>query len=209
MNMLRILGRVTSINARKVLWAADEMGLDYEHEVWGKPQRDPNVPEYLAMNPNGTVPVIIDDGFVLWESNAIVRYLAERTASDLLPGDRRERALVDQWLTWQATELNVSWAYIVPAKLRNDPPNPDPERLAAAAVKWTRTMRILETHLDKADGYMANGRFSLADIVMGLSVHRWMSVAFDDKPKLPAVDVYYEKLRARPAGQKYLGAGTP
>ena len=70
--MLRILGRVTSINARKVLWAADEMGIAYEHEIWGKPDRDPNVADFLALNPNGQVPVIIDDGFVLWESSAIL-----------------------------------------------------------------------------------------------------------------------------------------
>jgi glutathione S-transferase len=209
MNMLRVLGRVTSINVRKVLWAADEMGLSYDLEVWGKPHRDPKVPEYLAMNPNGTVPVIVDDGFVLWESGAIVRYLAEKAGSDLWPTDARERALADQWLTWQGTELNTSWAYIVPAKLRNDPPNPDPERLAAAGAKWSRTMRILEAHLDKADGHMANGRFSLADIVIALSVHRWLSVPFEGKPELPAVKAYWERMRARPAGAKYLGAETP
>src|SRR5690349_13749622 len=141
MKMLRVLGRVTSINVRKVLWAAGEMGIEYEREDWGKPIRDPKIPEFLAMNPNGQVPVIIDDGFVMWESQAILRYIAEKVQSDLLPADPRERALVDQWLTWQGTELNPSWAYIVPAKLRNDPPNPDPERLAAAAAKWTRTMR--------------------------------------------------------------------
>ena len=207
--MLRILGRVTSINARKVLWAADEMGLDYEHEAWGKPVRDPKVPEFLAMNPNGLVPVIIDDGFVLWESNAIVRYLAEKTGSDLLPSDAQERALVDQWLTWMVSDLNPSWAYIVPAKLRNDPPDPDPDRLSEAAAKWTRTMGILEGHLAKAGDYMANRRFSLADIVIALAVHRWASVAFDDKPELPAVAAYYEKMRGRPMGAKYLGPSTP
>ena len=207
--MLRILGRVTSINARKVLWAADEMGLHYEHEIWGRPQRDPKVPEFLAMNPNGLVPVIIDDGFVLWESNAILRYLAEKTGSDLLPSDARERALVDQWLSWMVSDLNPSWAYIVPAKLRNDPPNPDPDRLAEAATKWTRTMGILEGHLGKAGAYMANGRFSLADIVIALAVHRWMSVTFDGKPELPAVAAYYAKMQSRPAGKPYLGATTP
>ena len=97
--MLRILGRVTSINVRKVLWAAGEMGIEYEREDWGKPVRDPNVPEFLALNPNGSVPVIIDDGFVLWESGAILRYLSEKTGSDLWPSDARERARVDQWLT--------------------------------------------------------------------------------------------------------------
>jgi glutathione S-transferase len=208
MKMLRVLGRVTSINVRKVLWAAGEMGIGYEREDWGKPVRDPKVPEFLALNPNGQVPVIIDEGFVLWESQAILRYLAEKTGSDLLPSDPLERALVDQWLTWQVTELNPSWAYIVPAKLRNDPPNPDPKRLAEAAAKWTRTMRILEGQLERGDGFVANGRFSLADIVIGLSTHRWKAVAFD-KPELPAVDAHYAKMRARPAGEPWLGATTP
>jgi glutathione S-transferase len=207
--MLRILGRNTSINVRKVLWVADEMGLSYDQEVWGKPQRDPKVPEFLAMNPNGQVPVIVDDGFVLWESQAILRYLAEKTGSDLLPRDARERALVDQWLTWQATELNVSWAYIVPAKLRNDPPNPDPDRLAAAAVKWTTAMQILEGQLEATGDYVVNGRFSLADIAIGLSTHRWKNVAFDSKPALPAVDAHYGRMQSRPAGKPYLGATTP
>lgn len=207
--MLRILGRVTSINARKVLWAADEMGLAYEHEIWGKPQRDPRVPEFLALNPNGQVPVIIDEGFVLWESNAIMRYLAEKTGSDLLPSDLRERALVDQWLTWMASDLNPSWAYIASARLRNDPPNPDPDRLAEAARKWTRTMLILEGHLARAGGYMANGRFSLADIAIALAVHRWANVGFDDKPELSAVAGYYAQMQSRPAGVPYLGATTP
>lgn len=207
--MLKVLGRVTSINARKVLWAADEMGLAYEHEIWGKPQRDPKVPEFLAMNPNGLVPVIIDDGFVLWESNAILRYLAEKTGSDLLPRDAHERALVDQWLTWMVSDLNPSWAYIVPAKLRNDPPNPDPSRLSEAAGKWTRAMQILDGHLEKSGGYVANGRFSLADIAIGLAVHRWASVPFDGKPALGAVNAYYETMRARPASVKYLSSATP
>jgi glutathione S-transferase len=207
MKMLRVLGRITSINVRKVLWAAGEMEIEYERDDWGKPVRDPKVPEFLAMNPNGQVPVIVDEGFVLWESQAILRYLAEKVQSDLLPANAQERALVDQWLTWQATELNPSWAYIVPAKLRNDPPNPDPERLAAAAAKWTRTMQILEGQLQKGD-YVANGRFSLADIVIGLSTHRWKAVEFD-KPDLPAVDAHYARMQARPAGKPWLGAATP
>ncbi|MCW5954125.1 MAG: glutathione S-transferase N-terminal domain-containing protein, partial [Propionibacteriaceae bacterium] len=177
----RILGRVTSINVRKVLWTADEIGLRYEHEVWGKPERDPDVPAFLKMNPNGTVPVIVDDGFVLWESNAILRYLAEKAGSELLPGEVRERALADKWLTWQATELNVAWSYVARARLRNFPPNPDPGRIAESVMAWTRGMQILEAHLAQAaEGYMANGRFSLADIVIGLSTHRWMNVPFED-----------------------------
>lgn len=206
--MLRILGRVTSINARKVLWAADEMRIAYEHEIWGKPNRDPNVPEFLALNPNGQVPVIVDDGFVMWESNAIMRYLSEKAGSDLLPSDPRERGLVDQWLTWQATELNFAWSYVGRAKLRNFPPNPDPARIAESIALWTKAMQILEAQLQKSGEYLANGRFSLADIAIGLSTHRWKNVPFD-KADLPAVDAHYAKMQSRPAGKPYLGATTP
>jgi glutathione S-transferase len=207
MKMLRILGRVTSINVRKVLWAAGEMGLEYEREDWGTPVRDPNVPEFLALNPNGFVPVIIDDGFVLWESGAILRYLADQVGSDLWPADARERALVDQWLTWQASELNPAWSYVGRARLRNFPVNPDPARISESISAWTKAMRILEGQLEKGD-FVVNGRFSLADIAIGLSTHRWKAVEFN-KPKLPAVDAHYARMQARPAGKPWLGAATP
>src|SRR3954463_7206684 len=145
--MLRILGRVTSINVRKVLWAADEMLLSYEREDWGKPVRDPNVPEFLALNPNAQVPVVIEDEFVLWESHAVLRYLAAKQKSGLWPVDLEERALVDQWMSWQSTELNPAWSYVGRARLRNDPPNPDPARIEASIAAWTKMMRILEAHL--------------------------------------------------------------
>ena len=206
--MLKVLGRVTSINVRKVLWAADEMGLVYEREDWGKPVRDPNVPEFLALNPNGQVPVLIDGGFVLWDSNAICRHLAHQARSGLWPADVRERALVDQWMSWQAGDLNPSWAYIVPARLRNTPPNPDPLRLAEAGRRWAAVMAVLEGYLAAGNDYLANGRFSLADIAVGLSVHRWMSVEFD-KPALPAVAAYYSRLKERPAAKRYMGEATP
>lgn len=206
--MLKVLGRVTSINTRKVLWALDEMGIPYEREDWGKPLRDPNVPEFLALNPNGLVPVIVDDGFVLWESHAILRYLAARAGSGLWPVEARERALVDQWLSWQSTELNPAWSYVVQARLRGNPPNPDPVRIEASIASWTRVNRILEAHLAVTGGFVANSRFSLADIVLALSTHRWFSVTFD-KPSLPHLEAHYRKMQSRPAGAAYLGATTP
>jgi glutathione S-transferase len=206
--MLKVLGRVTSINTRKVLWALDEMGVPYEREDWGKPLRDPNVPEFLKLNPNALVPVIIDEGFVLWESQAILRYLAARAGSGLWPAEARERALVDQWLSWQSTELNPAWSYVVQALLRGNPPNPDPARIAASIAAWTKAIGILEAHLAATNGFVANGRFSLADIVIALSTHRWFSVPFD-KPSLPAVEAHYLSMQSRPAGTAYLGATTP
>ena len=206
--MLRILGRVTSINARKALWAADEMGIAYENEIWGNPDRDPNVREFLALNPNAQVPVIIDEGFVLWESNTIMRYFAEKTGSDLLPSDARERALVDQWMSWQATELNPSWGYAVAALLRKRPEYNDAGKLQASIAAWNAKMRMADEQIARSGGFLANGRFSLADIVVALSTHRWMLTPFD-KPDFAAVKEHYAKMQSRPAGKPYLGATTP
>ena len=99
--MLKILGKSSSINVRKVLWLCAELDLAYNHEQWGAGFRSTQVPEFIALNPNATVPVIVDDGFVLWESNAICRYLAsEHQRADLLPDEPQARALVEQWMDW-------------------------------------------------------------------------------------------------------------
>ena len=208
MTKLRILGRFTSINVRKVLWACDEMGIAYDREDWGLPLRDPSVPEFLALNPNAQVPVIVDDGFVLWESNAILRYLGDRERSDLWPADRQERARVDQWLTWQASELGPSWTYAVQNMLRHNPAYGNADEVEKSLGRWTKAMRILEGHLAAAGGFVANGRFSLADIVLGVSIHRWMMLRFE-KPQLPAIESYYAAMQARKAGAVVLGAATP
>lgn len=205
---MRILGRVTSSNVRKVLWTADLCGIGYQHEVWGMPNRDPKVPEFLKLNPNGTVPVIVDDELVLWESSAIMRYLAQKTGSELWPEDLRERALVDQWLTWQATELLPSWLYAVTAYLAKNPDFTDPARIAQSVDKWSANMRMLEAQLSAGGGYVANGRLSLADLALALSSHRWFSTPFE-RPELPAVAEHYQRLKATEAGRKYLSEATP
>lgn len=208
MSRLRILGRATSSNVRKVLWTADLCGIDYEHEVWGQPHRDPKVPEFLALNPNGTVPVIIDGPVVLWESNAIVRYLAESRGSELWPAEVSEHAVVDQWLSWQASELLPSWQYAVSALLARNPGFDDPVRIAASISVWTAKMRILEDRLAAGGGYVANGQLSVADLALAISSHRWFVTPFD-RPDLPAVTAHYERLKATPEGAKYLGVETP
>ena len=205
--MLRVLGRVTSINVRKVLWALDELGLGYEREDWGMPIRDPKVPEFLALNPNGQVPVLVENGFVLWESNAILIYLAEREGR-LLPEQLELRALALQWLSWQAAELNPPWGYAVNALIRKTPGYDDPAKVADSMAKWTAKMDILEAALAGANtGYIGAG-FSIADIALGLSVHRWMSVPAEKK-ELPAVADYYERLMSREAGARWMGPETP
>lgn len=205
--MLKVLGRVTSINVRKVLWALDELGLGYEREDWGLPLRDPKVPEFLALNPNAQVPVVIEGEFVLWESNAILIYLAEREGQ-LLPEQLELRALALQWLGWQASELNPPWGYAVNALIRKTPGYDDPARIADSMARWTDKMEILEGALAGAStGYIGAG-FSVADIALGLSVHRWMSIRAEKKEFLAVAD-YYERLMSREAGARWMGPETP
>jgi glutathione S-transferase len=200
--MLTILGRESSINVRKALWCADELGLEYAREDWGKPVRDPNVPEFLRLNPNAQVPVIVEDGFVLWESGAILRHLA-RDSDALWPKDPERRAIVDQWLTWQATELNPPWGYAVYALLRKEPGFDDESRIAGSLEKWGKKMAILEARLADTGAYAAGDEFSLADIVLGLSLRRWYAIP-RELPELPSVRHYYGVLKQRPAGAVYM-----
>ncbi len=206
--MLRVLGRITSINVRKVTFVLDELEIRFEREEWGLPLRDPKLPEFLTLNPNGQVPVLIEDEFVLWESQPIMRYLAAKAGSDLWPLDLRERALVDQWLTWQSTELNAVWRYAVYALIRRAEGFADKAAINASWTGWTEKMRLLDTHLGKTGPYLANKRFSLADIVIALSTHRWLAIPLE-KADLPNLMAHYEGVRARPAAAAALRSDTP
>lgn len=207
--MLTILGRRTSINVRKVLWTADELGLASELEVWGEPHRDPDTAEFQKLNPNAQVPVLIDGDFVLWESHAIMGYLVDRTQPNVLqvPGPR-ERALVHQWLGWQAADLNASWVYAAMALVRKLPGYDDEARIAASLEAWTAKMRILEARLAQTGAYVVGAAFTLADIALGLSVHRWLGGDFE-RPELPQVSACYDRVRARPAARVHFDPATP
>lgn len=206
--MLRILGRVTSINARKVLWLADEMGLAYEREDWGMPLRDPKVPEFLALNPNGLVPVLIDEDFVLWESPAIMAYFAAKYGpTPLAPEEPRARALCDQWLSWQGTELAGGWGYAVMALARKVPGYDDEAKISESLERWTAKMRILEAQLAKT-AFLAGEAMTMADIAIGLAVHRWFRVDRELEP-MPHAGAYLERLRGESRGGQYLTEKTP
>ena len=205
---LKILGKTASINVRKVLWLCAELGLEHEQEEWGAGVRPTQVPEFVALNPNAMVPVLIDsrgDGdFVLWESNTICRYLAGREQRhDLLPIDPQQRARVEQWMDWQATEFNNAWRYPFMSLVRKSPDHQDPALLAAGVAQWTRHVQLLEDQLVRTGAYAAGPEFTLADIPLGLSVHRWM-VAPIDRPELPAVQAYHAKLCARPGAMRFM-----
>ncbi len=201
--MLKIYGRDSSINVRKVLWACTELGIAFEREDWGAGFRPTSETSFLAMNPNAMVPVIEDDGFVLWESNAILRYLANRQgASALYPVRAQARARVDQWIDWQASDLNRSWSYAFMALVRKSPAHGDAGQVHASITDWTRFMAVLEQQLQHSGGYVAGADFTLADIPVGLSVNRWFGTPFEH-PLLPAVAAYYERLTEREGFRRY------
>jgi glutathione S-transferase len=198
--MLKILGKAPSINVRKVLWTCAEIGLPYELDEWGLgTSRPAPTPEFLALNPHGLVPVLVDGDAVLWESNTICRYLAGRhQRSDLLPTEPLARAHVEKWMDWQATDLNASWRYAFMALVRRHPDFTDAAAIAASAAAWNRQMASLDAQLAVTGAYAAGGAFTLADVVLGVSVQRWLSTPIDHAD-LPAVRAYYDRLRQRPA----------
>ena len=207
--MLRIMGRASSINVRKVLWACAEMEIPFEREDWGAGFKSTHAAEFLALNPNAMVPVIQDDDFTLWESNSIIRYLAARyNASNLYPHEARARARVDQWIDWQASDLNKSWSYAFMSLVRHSPEHQDSQALAAACKDWSRHMEILNRQLASTGAYVAGNEFSLADIPIGLSVNRWFETPLAH-PDFPAVSDYYERLSHRPGYLLHGRNGTP
>jgi len=206
--MLRILGRVTSINVRKVLWALDEIGVSYERDDWGLPNRDPKVPEFMALNPNAKVPVLVEDDFVLWESIAIMVYLNRKAGGGLLPEDARQQGLVMQWALWQNNEMGSNWAYPLMSIIRKAPGFDDPQKVAANIEAWTGKMDIIEAHLAKSGDFVVGSAFSLADIAITLGLHRWFAIPFEHPP-MPASQAYYERMKARPTAAEWLTDATP
>ncbi len=206
---LKLLGRVSSINVRKVLWTCDELGLEVEREDWGTGFRPTSDPAFTALNPNALVPVLLDGDMVLWESNTICRYLAARERRhDLLPETPVDRAQVEQWMDWQSTELNDAWRYAFLALMRRSPEYTDPAAIARSVVDWNRQMTILDRQLEKTGAWVAGPAFTLADIVVGLCLHRWKKTPIE-RPTLPAVEAWAARLAERAAYRMHAAEATP
>jgi glutathione S-transferase len=204
--MLKIWGRANSINVQKVLWAAEELGLFFDRVDAGMQFGVVNTPEYKDLNPNSLVPTIDDDGFVLWESNAIVRYLAAKHgATDRLdamwPADPQTRASADRWMDWQQTTLwvrglrDVFWTLV-----RTPPEQRNAAALEEARVKTVAHLAIVETALIGQD-FLCGDDLTMADIPMGCAIHRWFGVDIE-RPSSPMLEAYYKRLSERPAYQE-------
>jgi glutathione S-transferase len=200
--MLKIYGRVSSINVRKVLWSADEIGLAYEREDWGAGFRSTHEAAFLALNPKALIPVVVDGETILTESNAICRYLAAKAGrDDLLPADHARRAEIEAWMDWIATDHNMAWRYAVQALVRKRPGYDNPAEIAKSEAEWNTLMATFDARLANLPDYLC-GAFSLADVPAGLAVHRWLKTPIQ-RPGLAHVMRYYALLQLRPAFARY------
>lgn len=197
--MLRILGRASSINVRKVLWTCAEIGLPFHREDWGAGFRATSDPSFTTLNPNAMVPVVVDGAFALWESNTICRWLAaEQGRTDLLPSAPRERADVERWMDWQLGDLNNAWRPAFLGLVRRSPQHQDAAAIAGSVAEWNRLMAILDAQLDRGGPFVCGPAFTVADIVLGLSAHRWYATPIE-RPPLTRLRAWYERVTARPA----------
>lgn len=198
---LTLWGRASSANVQKVLWALGELGLPYEHKLVGGAHGGLDTPEFRAMNPNGLVPVLQDGDLTLWESHAILRYLAASYGADTLwRSDSRKRAKVDQWTDWTATTFQPGWISVFWLFVRTPQEQHDRKAIAAAHMRTVAALRILDANLADRD-YLAGDRLSYADIAAGVALYRWFTMDID-RPAMPGVENWYRRLQERPAFQR-------
>lgn len=203
--MLKIWGRTNSINVQKVLWTCAELDLPFERIDAGMQFGVNNTPEYRAMNPNGLVPLINDDGFLLWESHAIVRYLARRYGlGSLCPADPQQAADADRWMEWYSTTL---WNHMKPVfwnLVRTPPEKRNTAEVEDNHAKLAGYLAMADARLAGHD-FFAGTAFTMADIPHAVLAHRWFKLPIN-RPALPNYERWFKNVSARPGFQKHCAA---
>ncbi|MBV8914248.1 MAG: glutathione S-transferase family protein [Acetobacteraceae bacterium] len=203
--MLQLLGRSNSSNVMKVIWLLEEMGLPYDRKDVGGKFGGNDTPEYLAMNPNGVVPTIVGDGFVLWESNAILRYLAAAhpAGHKFWPQDLRARANVDRWMDWQQTTLGAPMTVVFWGLVRTAPEQRDMDAIHSAAAKLGHLYGMLDRVL--ADSAFIGGpELTVCDMSIGVHAHRYFSFEGIERPEQHHLRAWYDRLLSRPAYKQHV-----
>ena len=202
--MVTIWGRANSINVQMVMWATAELGLEATRHDAGGVFGGTDTPEYLAMNPNGLVPTLRDGDTVIWESGAILRYLAAQYGDEgFWPRDPGTRGMLDMWAEWMKTTFSPCVNYSIFWQLiRTAAKDRDTARVAAAVEQAKTLSRLLDERIGK--GPFLNGdAISFADIAVGVFMYRYHELEFE-KADRPALAAYYERLKSRPAFQKHV-----
>lgn len=200
---LAIWGRISSINVKKVVWAAQELGLDFERIDAGRAFGNTQTAEYLSHNPNGSIPLIDDGGFMLWESNVIVRYLcAKHNGPSLYPQDLQARFNAERWMDWQQAHLNPAGRDAFVQWFRTPADQRDTALIAKSVSSTEPYLAMVEQQLGKTE-FMAGNHFTMADIPMGCEIHRWWGLP-QTRPAYPHIERWYARMQARPASRGVL-----
>jgi glutathione S-transferase len=201
--MLKIWGRRNSINVQKAMWAIGELAIPHEQIDAGGAFGGLDSEEFRAMNPNGRVPVIDDDGVVVWESQAIVRYLAAKYgAGSLWPEDPGARARSDMWMDWVATELQPAFLGVFWNFYRTPEEQRDWPLIRKGIARSAILFRRLDEHLANTP-FVAGDTLTIGDIATGTQLYRYFELEID-RPAIPNVEAWYERLSARPAYREHV-----
>ncbi|MBT6276670.1 MAG: glutathione S-transferase family protein [Chromatiales bacterium] len=201
--MLTVWGRANSVNVMKVLWTCEELGAPFERREAGLEHGRVDTPEFLDMNPNGRVPVINDDGFCLWESNAIVRYLSYKYGlGSFYPSDVRRRAEAEQWMEWQQTTVAPIIAWPFQGLIRKHPDYQNEAKLAEASAELDKVWSVLDRHL-LDQPFVLGQSLTMADIPLGAAVWRWSNLPIE-RASMRNVEAWLERLKARPGFAQYV-----
>ena len=201
--MLEIWGRRNASNVLPVMWTIGELALPHvRHDVGGS-FGGLDAPAYRALNPNGRIPTISDQGQIVWESNAIVRHLCRRYGDgSLLPGSERDYTTADQWMEWHKTTPYPPYIELFWALVRTEPAHRRPGRIARLAEATGRALAVLEDHL-AGRAYVLGERLTMADIPLGPMIHRYLALDVA-RPGLPHIRAWYERLCERPAFREHV-----
>ena len=203
--MRQLLGRANSSNVMKVVWLLEEMGLPYQRLDVGGKFGGNDTPDYRALNPNGVVPTLIEDDFVLWESNAILRYLAASHPEGVTfwPTAPQARAKVDRWMDWLHTMLGPQMTPVFWNLIRHAPADRDQAVIAKATARLIDLYAILDRQLG-TNPYLAGPTLTLCDIAIGPQIHRWFNFEGIDRPDYPNLRAWYDRLLARPVYREHV-----
>jgi len=197
-NTLKIWGRMSSINVKKVVWTAQELGLVFQRAEAGGQFGLVKTPDYLRLNPNALVPVMEDGDFVLWESNVIVRYLcAKHSPGQLYPSDLRERFEAERWMDWQQTTFSPASRPGFWQLIRTAPEQRNAQTISDSNAAVEALLATLDAQLGR-HAFVAGDRFTMADMVLGCEAHRWFGLP-QPRQSWPNVERWYQGLRARQA----------
>jgi glutathione S-transferase len=201
--MPRVWGRRSAFNVQKVMWVIGELGLPHEHVDAGGSAGGLDAPGFLAMNPHGRIPVIVDKESTVWESHSIIRYLAAAYGSgSLWPEDPAQRSLADRWMDWTLATLQPDFMALFWGFFRTPKAERDTRAIEDAMNRCAQHLRILDAHLSTRP-FLAGSAFTMGDIPAGTSLYRYFEMGVP-VPELPNVRAWYARLAERPAYQEHV-----